>query len=102
MLYHAWWICALLFLTVCFCLLLQDRKSLTKGGFRDRHWNWGSLLLGVGVLIAIEGPVNTYLRTGEAVCARSGCAGTLWDFPSAAAASLLGLSKTSIGNRQLF
>ena len=28
------------------------------------HWNWGSLLLGLGVLIAIEGPVNTYLRTG--------------------------------------
>lgn len=43
----------------------QTRKALTKGGYRDKHWNWGSLLLGLGVLIAIEGPVNTYLRTGE-------------------------------------
>lgn len=44
---------------------MQTRKELTKGGYRDKHWNWGSLLLGLGVLIAIEGPVNTYLRTGD-------------------------------------
>ncbi|KAK9918264.1 hypothetical protein WJX75_002697 [Coccomyxa subellipsoidea] len=45
--------------------LEATRKELTKGGYRDKHWNWGSLLLGLGVLIAIEGPVNTYLRTGK-------------------------------------
>ncbi|EIE24936.1 hypothetical protein COCSUDRAFT_14062 [Coccomyxa subellipsoidea C-169] len=45
--------------------LEETRKVLTKGGYRDKHWNWGSLLLGLGVLIAIEGPVNTYLRTGK-------------------------------------
>ncbi len=32
---------------------------------RDKHFNWGSLLLALGVAIAIEGPVNTYLRTGK-------------------------------------
>ena len=43
----------------------QTRKELVKGNYREVHWNWGSLLLGLGVLIAIEGPVNTYLRTGD-------------------------------------
>lgn len=32
---------------------------------RDQHANWGSLLLALGVAIAIEGPANTYLRTGK-------------------------------------
>ena len=50
------------------CNIVQARKELLKGNFREVHWNWGSLLLGLGVLIAIEGPVNTYLRTGAAVC----------------------------------
>lgn len=45
--------------------LEEERKKLLKGDYRTEHWNWGSLLLGLGVLIAIEGPVNTYLRTGK-------------------------------------
>ena len=45
--------------------LEATRKDLIKGNFRDKHHNWGSLLLALGVLIAIEGPVNTYLRTGK-------------------------------------
>jgi len=45
--------------------LEENRKALIKGNFKDRHFNWGSLLLGLGVLIAIEGPVNTYIRTGK-------------------------------------
>ena len=46
---------------------MQKRKQLTKGDFRTKHSNWGHLLLGIGVLIAIEGPVNTYLRAGKAL-----------------------------------
>eukprot|EP01025_Chloroclados_australasicus_P033013 TRINITY_DN33538_c0_g1_i1.p1 TRINITY_DN33538_c0_g1~~TRINITY_DN33538_c0_g1_i1.p1 ORF type:complete len:268 (+),score=28.42 TRINITY_DN33538_c0_g1_i1:23-805(+) len=45
--------------------LEDDRKALIKGNFRDRHFNWGSLLLGLGVLVGVEGPVNTYIRTGK-------------------------------------
>lgn len=45
--------------------LEATRKDLVKGNYRDTHHNWGSLLLALGVLIAIEGPVNTYLRTGK-------------------------------------
>ena len=53
------------------CILLndlqgaQERKDLLKANPREKHNNWGSLLLGLGVAIAVEGPVNTYLRTGE-------------------------------------
>jgi hypothetical protein len=36
-----------------------------KGGFRDRHFNWGSILLGTGVLFSVTGAVNTYIRTGK-------------------------------------
>ena len=43
----------------------QERKALVAGGFRDKHSNWGSLLLALGVAIAIEGPLNTYIRTGK-------------------------------------
>ena len=46
-------------------ILLQTRKELTKGNFRTLHWNWGSLLLGLGVVIGIVGPVNTYIRVGQ-------------------------------------
>lgn len=42
----------------------QERKDLLKDNPREKHNNWGSLLLGLGVAIAVEGPVNTYLRTG--------------------------------------
>ena len=44
--------------------LEATRKELIKGNYRDEHASWGSVLLAVGVLIAIEGPINTYLRTG--------------------------------------
>ncbi|KAK9822218.1 hypothetical protein WJX81_007915 [Elliptochloris bilobata] len=45
--------------------LEQERKDLLKANPREKHNNWGSLLLGLGVAIAVEGPVNTYLRTGK-------------------------------------
>lgn len=45
--------------------LTETRKTLLKGGFRDRHFNWGSILLGTGVLFSVSGAVNTYLRTGK-------------------------------------
>ena len=45
--------------------LTAERKAILADGVRDKHFNWGSLLLGLGVLIAVEGPVNTYLRTGK-------------------------------------
>lgn len=35
--------------------LTKTRKDLVAGGFKDKHFNWGSLLLGLGVAIAIEG-----------------------------------------------
>ncbi|KAG0617433.1 hypothetical protein M758_5G189800 [Ceratodon purpureus] len=45
--------------------LSEVRKALIKGGFRDRHFNWGSILLGAGVLFSVSGAVNTYIRTGK-------------------------------------
>ncbi len=42
---------------------VQKRKELTKGDFRTKHTNWGHLLLGIGVLIGVEGPVSD-----EAAC----------------------------------
>ena len=44
---------------------MQTRKELSKGNVRSNHANWGYLLLGLGVLTGVEGPVNTYLRAGE-------------------------------------
>lgn len=38
---------------------------MAAGGFRDRHWNLGSLLLGGGIFTAVFGSVNTYLRTEQ-------------------------------------
>jgi Protein of unknown function (DUF4079) len=35
------------------------------GGYKDRHQNAGSWLLGAGVAIAVEGCLNTYTRTGK-------------------------------------
>ena len=43
----------------------QERKSLTKGGFRDKHFDAGSLLLGGGVFLGVAGCLNTYTRTGK-------------------------------------
>jgi hypothetical protein len=45
--------------------LNAERKELMAESPREKHFNWGSLLLALGVAIAIEGPVNTYLRTGK-------------------------------------
>eukprot|EP00210_Caulerpa_lentillifera_P000825 g798.t1 len=42
-----------------------NRKELTAGGFRDRHFNLGSILLGGGIFTAVFGCVNTYTRTGK-------------------------------------
>eukprot|EP00882_Tetradesmus_deserticola_P028564 GHRQ01031828.1.p1 GENE.GHRQ01031828.1~~GHRQ01031828.1.p1 ORF type:complete len:129 (+),score=40.65 GHRQ01031828.1:263-649(+) len=50
---------------VVYHMCLQERKELVKGGFRDRHNSMGSLLLGAGVLIGVEGCVNTWMRTGK-------------------------------------
>jgi Protein of unknown function (DUF4079) len=44
---------------------VQKRKELTQGNFKDRHHRTGSLLLGFGVVIAIEGCLNTYVRAGK-------------------------------------
>jgi len=45
--------------------LSATRKDLVKGDFRDKHFQWGSLILALGVGFAIEGPVNTWMRTGK-------------------------------------
>ena len=44
---------------------MQERKDLLKGNFRDRHFNAGSILLGFGVLEAVGGGFNTWIRTGK-------------------------------------
>ena len=45
--------------------LLQKRKSLAGKDWKGIHHNWGGLLLGLGVLIAVVGPANTYIRLGK-------------------------------------
>jgi hypothetical protein len=45
--------------------LTEERKALMAEQPREKHFNWGSLLLALGVAIGVEGPVNTYLRTGK-------------------------------------
>ncbi|KAK8952022.1 hypothetical protein KSP39_PZI004453 [Platanthera zijinensis] len=45
--------------------LTEERKQLLKGGYRDRHFNAGSILLGFGVLESVGGALNTWLRTGK-------------------------------------
>eukprot|EP00271_Cylindrocystis_brebissonii_P012144 TRINITY_DN30277_c0_g1_i1.p1 TRINITY_DN30277_c0_g1~~TRINITY_DN30277_c0_g1_i1.p1 ORF type:complete len:293 (-),score=55.67 TRINITY_DN30277_c0_g1_i1:423-1301(-) len=45
--------------------LTEVRKELVKGGFRDRHFNAGSILLGTGVAISVAGAINTWTRTGK-------------------------------------
>ena len=42
--------------------LSASRKELADGSFRDKHYQVGSLVLGLGTAFAIEGPVNTFLR----------------------------------------
>ena len=45
--------------------LTATRKELVAGKFKDKHANVGYLLLAMGVTLAVEGCVNTYLRTGK-------------------------------------
>ena len=45
--------------------LTATRKELIAGKFKDKHANAGYLLLAMGVTLAVEGCVNTYLRTGK-------------------------------------
>jgi hypothetical protein len=45
--------------------LPQERKELVAAGYREKHSNWGHMLLGLGTLMAVSGPVNTFLRTGK-------------------------------------
>jgi hypothetical protein len=45
--------------------LAEERKKLLKGSFRDRHFNAGSILLGLGVLESVGGALNTWIRTGK-------------------------------------
>jgi hypothetical protein len=46
-------------------MFLQERKELIGQRLNEQHNNWGSLLLGLGVLISISGGLNTFLRTGK-------------------------------------
>eukprot|EP00199_Chlamydomonas_sp_CCMP681_P005794 CAMPEP_0119107298 /NCGR_PEP_ID=MMETSP1180-20130426/9625_1 /TAXON_ID=3052 ORGANISM="Chlamydomonas cf sp, Strain CCMP681" /NCGR_SAMPLE_ID=MMETSP1180 /ASSEMBLY_ACC=CAM_ASM_000741 /LENGTH=262 /DNA_ID=CAMNT_0007092769 /DNA_START=71 /DNA_END=859 /DNA_ORIENTATION=+ len=43
----------------------QERTALVKGGFKDKHHMWGSLLLASGTGMAISGAANTFMRTGK-------------------------------------
>lgn len=42
--------------------LSATRKDLAGESFRDKHFQVGSVVLGLGTSFAIEGPVNTFLR----------------------------------------
>ncbi|KAL1511304.1 hypothetical protein AB1Y20_006109 [Prymnesium parvum] len=42
--------------------LSSTRKELAEGSFRDKHFQVGSVILGLGTAFAIEGPVNTFIR----------------------------------------
>merc|ERR1711924_511583 len=46
--------------------LAPPPPSLVRAGnFRDRHYQLGTILLAVGIPMALEGPVNTYMRAGK-------------------------------------
>ncbi|KAJ8604844.1 hypothetical protein CTAYLR_001063 [Chrysophaeum taylorii] len=45
--------------------LASEAASLKSGNFRDVHYTLGTVLLGFGIPLAIEGPVNTYMRAGK-------------------------------------
>jgi len=45
--------------------LEEERKGLIGQKLNEKHHNWGSLILGLGTLMAIAGPCNTFLRTGK-------------------------------------
>jgi len=42
--------------------MTATRKEMAGQDFKDKHWVAGSIVLGLGVSFAIEGPVNTFLR----------------------------------------
>ena len=42
--------------------LTATRKDLASNDFRDKHYQVGSVVLGLGTAFAIEGPVNTFIR----------------------------------------
>ena len=42
--------------------LSATRKELAGESFRDKHFQVGSVVLGLGTSFAIEGPINTFLR----------------------------------------
>mmetsp|Transcript_3034 Transcript_3034/g.8006 ORF Transcript_3034/g.8006 Transcript_3034/m.8006 type:complete len:177 (+) Transcript_3034:24-554(+) len=67
--------------------LTATRTSLASQNLRDTHWAMGSVLLGIGTSFAIEGPVNTYMRTGKLfpgphLYAGAGCI-ALWSLAAA-------------------
>ena len=48
-----------------YAALTLRRKDLSTKNVRDKHYELGSLILGLGVFAAIEGPANTYVRAGK-------------------------------------
>jgi hypothetical protein len=46
---------------------LQERKNLIGQKLNEKHNNWGSMLLGLGVLMSVAGPLNTFFRTGASL-----------------------------------
>ena len=45
--------------------ITEKRSVIQAGNFRDRHYQLGTILLAVGIPMALEGPVNTYMRAGK-------------------------------------
>jgi hypothetical protein len=45
--------------------ITEKRTQIQAGNFRDRHYQLGTILLGFGIPMALEGPVNTYMRAGK-------------------------------------
>lgn len=45
--------------------LQKERKTLSEAGPRDRHYSQGAVLVFIGTLFAIVGPLNTYARAGK-------------------------------------
>ncbi|PSC70229.1 plant F21F14-40 [Micractinium conductrix] len=45
--------------------LEAERKELIGKKLNEKHNNWGSMLLGLGVTISVSGAFNTFLRTGK-------------------------------------
>ena len=45
--------------------LTEKRSVIQAGNFRDGHYQLGTTLLAVGIPMALEGPVNTYMRAGK-------------------------------------